>query len=159
MTQYRPILTQYCPILTQYHHVSTSTGLYWHGMKIICPNIQMSDFPLSTWDEHSCTLVSFYLFFSFPFWLTITTMFPKIWIRLLFSIMVIRYNLIETFCITFSASGIQESEAVQLFSFGAAIKQKHPILSPAHARKHKHEICQPTVHFSLLWHFQFPFSQ
>ena len=55
--QYRPILTQYCPILNQYHHVSTSDSLYWHGIEIICPNIQMSDFPLSTWYEHSCTLV------------------------------------------------------------------------------------------------------
>ena len=67
------------PILTQYHHISTSTTLYWpsttkcqpvppqyhqvptsntfYWTSTIIYHIQMSYFPLSTWDEHSCTLV------------------------------------------------------------------------------------------------------
>ena len=43
-----PSTDQYRSALTQYHHIS---------IQMKCPNIQMSDFPLLTWDEHSCTLV------------------------------------------------------------------------------------------------------
>ena len=42
-------INPHSPIMTKYHQVPTSTAR--------CQNIQMSDFPLSTWDEHSCTLV------------------------------------------------------------------------------------------------------
>ena len=41
---------QYQFMLTQYHQVPTSTST-------IIYHIQMSHFPSSTWDEHSCTLV------------------------------------------------------------------------------------------------------
>ena len=37
---------QFYPVLTQYDHLL---------IQMICQNIQMSEFPLSTWDEHSCT--------------------------------------------------------------------------------------------------------
>ena len=75
LTQYHQILTSpaFCwPSIISYH-VSTSSASYWPSIIIYqaalsytdqvppstnqCQNIQMSDFPLSTWDEHICTLV------------------------------------------------------------------------------------------------------
>ena len=55
-------INQYHPILTQYHQVPTRTAPYWpstafYWPSIIIYHIQISDFPLSTWDEHSCTFL------------------------------------------------------------------------------------------------------
>ena len=57
-------------ILTQYYQVPTSNAWYWPSTtpyQLVPPfsdqvtsyvyHMQMPDFPLSTWDEHSCTLV------------------------------------------------------------------------------------------------------
>ena len=79
-----PSSTDQChPLLTHYHHISTNNTLYWpittkyqpvpphtdpvppstnqcrlfSWASTILYHIQMSDFPSSTWDEHSCTLV------------------------------------------------------------------------------------------------------
>ena len=49
-----PRTDQYHPLLTQYHQVPTSTAPYWPSTIIY--HIEMSDFPLSTWHERSCTL-------------------------------------------------------------------------------------------------------
>ena len=50
-----PRTNQDCPLLTQYHQVSTSAAFYWPS--IIKYHIPISDLLLSTWYEHSCTLV------------------------------------------------------------------------------------------------------
>ena len=53
---WRPILTKYLPAMPHTDQVPPSTNQYCWPSTVIC-HIQMSDFPLSTWDEHSCTLV------------------------------------------------------------------------------------------------------
>ena len=62
-----PRTNQYCPILTQYHHEypvppCRDNQNIWHFMEneLFTYSVfqtHLSDFPLSTWDEHSCTLV------------------------------------------------------------------------------------------------------
>ena len=71
-----PNTNQHCLLLSHYYHVSTSFASYWPSIIIYRPPLsytvqvpqstkqyhivskwKMSDFPLSTWDEQSCTIV------------------------------------------------------------------------------------------------------
>ena len=64
-----PSTNQFRLLLTQNYHIWTSTAPHWPNTtkyqtvppstQYIKYHIPLSDFPLSTWDEHSCMLVKF----------------------------------------------------------------------------------------------------